>query len=566
MATSIDKFNVTLRQRIGNDAIYGSGVDGDVTIAANTTLLGDAYYNNLTVNSNCILNTNGFRVFVKGTLTLDGFIGIGALSGGVIGEPAADVATKTLAGHTTGAITYRLGGTSGGSTSSGTPVLPGYLVNRVQAIAGAILDANTGGTNLITLAGGEKGTIGSTGTTTPALTNSDSWPGKTGATGTPGNATGSTGVANPYKDTVGVPGGKGNPGADGNVTGATSGPGGLGGTGGSGGPVVCVIAKTVAGSGKIVALGRSGGVGSAGTAGNTGSTGANGGKAPDRAYHVPPVANHVAPTSHPNPSTFNPDHHNHTTRHSDWHGHAVRDHGPHCCASHDSKHGHHYPGHNHYTPNFHHVGHFHGPANGNHGIGTAHHWNPHWWHAYFQISHHYPFPHYHSNPMGHHSHYDPPGHAHHHQMYYHGNFWWPGPAQGHNNQYPNGNDFGYHTHPNNHSPQFGAHSHGTYASARYSHTPVPPTSHPNPPTHTAQPDGHFTGGAGGVNDGVNYGKGAPAVTGGTGKRGGAGGGGVVVLVTDSVSGTITYDTRAGLTDSSDTYAAANGAAYVIINS
>lgn len=86
-----------------------------------------------------------------------------------------------------------------------------------------------------------------------------------------------------------------------------------------------------------------------------------------------------------------------------------------------------------------------------------------------------------------------------------------------------------------------------------------PTTHPNP-------DGHFTGGAGGVNDGINYGAKAPAVQGGTGKRGGAGGGGVILLVTDSVSGTITYDTRAGLTDSSDTYSAANGSTYVLINS
>lgn len=86
-----------------------------------------------------------------------------------------------------------------------------------------------------------------------------------------------------------------------------------------------------------------------------------------------------------------------------------------------------------------------------------------------------------------------------------------------------------------------------------------PTSHPNP-------NGHFTGGAGGVNNGTTTGAGAPAVQGATGKRGGAGGGGVILLVSDSVSGTITYDTRAGLTDSSDTFSPTSGATYVLINS
>ena len=54
-------------------------------------------------------------------------------------------------------------------------------------------------------------------------------------------------------------------------------------------------------------------------------------------------------------------------------------------------------------------------------------------------------------------------------------------------------------------------------------------------------------------------------TGATGKRGGAGGGGVILVLSDSVSGTITYDTRAGLTADSDNYAASSGTAYVLIN-
>lgn len=85
-------------------------------------------------------------------------------------------------------------------------------------------------------------------------------------------------------------------------------------------------------------------------------------------------------------------------------------------------------------------------------------------------------------------------------------------------------------------------------------------SHPNPDASA-----HYLGGAGGVNDGVNTGKGAPAITGGTGKRGGAGGGGAIVVVCDTISNTIAFDTRAGLTADADNFAASAGSSYIIYN-
>ena len=53
---------------------FWDGSDGDVTISSNTTLTRDMYYNNLTVNSTFRLSTAWFRVYVKGTLTNNGFI------------------------------------------------------------------------------------------------------------------------------------------------------------------------------------------------------------------------------------------------------------------------------------------------------------------------------------------------------------------------------------------------------------------------------------------------------------------------------------------------------------
>ena len=58
-----------LLDRLGGDEIYGFGPDGDVTITANTTLSRDMYYNDLTINANCTLDSNGYKIFVRGTLT-----------------------------------------------------------------------------------------------------------------------------------------------------------------------------------------------------------------------------------------------------------------------------------------------------------------------------------------------------------------------------------------------------------------------------------------------------------------------------------------------------------------
>ena len=103
--------------RLGGDEVFGFGQDGDVTIASNTTLTRDMYYNDLTINSSCDLDTNGYRVFVKGTLTFtDSTSRIGRFSNktnaGTLkgGAPKGTEATDTLGGRsaaqTTFAVTY----------------------------------------------------------------------------------------------------------------------------------------------------------------------------------------------------------------------------------------------------------------------------------------------------------------------------------------------------------------------------------------------------------------------------------------------------------------------------
>ncbi|MEA3430188.1 MAG: hypothetical protein U9R08_02865 [Nanoarchaeota archaeon] len=53
---------------------FGNGIDGNVTISANTNLTADMYYNNLTIDSGKILYTKGYKIFAKGTITNNGII------------------------------------------------------------------------------------------------------------------------------------------------------------------------------------------------------------------------------------------------------------------------------------------------------------------------------------------------------------------------------------------------------------------------------------------------------------------------------------------------------------
>jgi len=63
------------------DPIYGTGVDGDVTVSSNTSLTSDMFYNNLTIADNITLNPNGYRIFVKNALSMGNASVIGFITG-----------------------------------------------------------------------------------------------------------------------------------------------------------------------------------------------------------------------------------------------------------------------------------------------------------------------------------------------------------------------------------------------------------------------------------------------------------------------------------------------------
>lgn len=136
------------------DSIYGSGSSSSVTISVNTTLSADMFYYNLTIDSNVVLNTNGYRVFVKNILTLSpnstigvgtantytmntGFSGSGSIQGGgaintaVINSLGGNSATQSATAPTTAT-----GGTGDKVTTSG------YWYQPFQAVKGYAITAS----------------------------------------------------------------------------------------------------------------------------------------------------------------------------------------------------------------------------------------------------------------------------------------------------------------------------------------------------------------------------------------------------------------------------------------
>lgn len=159
---------------VTNNDIYGDGDDGNVTISGNTTLTSDMFYNNLTVDNGFTLNPNGFRIFVKGTLTNNGTISRNGAVGG----------NGTNATGTTGGV-FGTGGTAGAALADGSikGALAGVAgVNGVDGVA----RSSSGTTN------GNNGTTGGNGTNVAkSIVTSDGISGVAGGNGGNGTTAGS---------------------------------------------------------------------------------------------------------------------------------------------------------------------------------------------------------------------------------------------------------------------------------------------------------------------------------------------------------------------------------------
>jgi hypothetical protein len=121
--------------------IYGDGIDGIVTISANTTLTRDMAYDTLTINVGVVLTPAGYRIYVKNTLTNNGTIranGGNGFNGGAIvpgqgGQGGAASPAGTMGGGGFGGG----GATSGISASGGPAGAGGGLANALGGVGGA---------------------------------------------------------------------------------------------------------------------------------------------------------------------------------------------------------------------------------------------------------------------------------------------------------------------------------------------------------------------------------------------------------------------------------------------
>lgn len=268
------------------DALFGDGSDGDVVVAGITTLTRAMYYDDLTVQAGAAIQSAGFPIFVRGTLTIEntgeirmngapaagmtggtGYASVGVLGGqsgngvngrNTVGAGAAGGAAPANEMHAGGAGNGGAGGAAGGQAGgaggASTAVAAGYGQFRSLAHFGFGMLAQQG-TGRVLGGGGGGGAGGCD-------------PGVDTASSGGGGAGGGAIVISCYDlDNSGKITADGGAGGDGAVTGAGVAGGGGGGQGGQ----VHVFAWKTTALGTIRAQGGAGG-----TAAGGGSDGGQG--------------------------------------------------------------------------------------------------------------------------------------------------------------------------------------------------------------------------------------------------------------------------------------------------
>jgi hypothetical protein len=93
---------------IERSRLFGSGEDGNLVLSGNMTLTQDYYFENCTINDNITMDTGGYRLYVRDTLTLVG-------SNSVIHNNGTAATSRAgAAGGGGGTLVSGTGGASGG--------------------------------------------------------------------------------------------------------------------------------------------------------------------------------------------------------------------------------------------------------------------------------------------------------------------------------------------------------------------------------------------------------------------------------------------------------------------
>ena len=258
--------------------IYGTGLDGDVTISSNTTLNEIKYYDNLTINSGVTLDgTSPQLIFVKNTLTINGTIsmtgkgGVGGNEGQVGGSATNLNATAGNGGGVSGSMgtggsggAYANSGAVGSAGSAGSGGGGGGGGGGGRGYGNSTTSISAGVTGGVTTSRGTTGGSATTLRTTGSLLEYLLAKGNLLGAGAGGGSLGGTGGQGGHNGAYST-------GRDGGAGGS----GGTGGVGGAGGGALIIIAKDViiGGSGSIQSKGENGGNGSGGGNGANGGAG-----------------------------------------------------------------------------------------------------------------------------------------------------------------------------------------------------------------------------------------------------------------------------------------------------
>ncbi len=167
-----------------NNGIYGDGSDGDLSTSGTITLTRDTYYNNLTVNAGHNINTAGYRLFVKGTLT------ISATS--IVGRPGGVGGNGNNGNDGTGS-----NGTGGTGGTAASALADGFFIGALAGVNGV-----KGGDGRVDNHG-QSGGSGSNGSNTTNSLGSNGVNGSNGGLGgyLPGHSSGGNGGTGGTKGT-----------------------------------------------------------------------------------------------------------------------------------------------------------------------------------------------------------------------------------------------------------------------------------------------------------------------------------------------------------------------------
>lgn len=279
-----------VRASVLNSGVYGNGADGAMTANGSTTyntfsslsanvytLSRDIYLTDLTGSTGVSINTNGYQIYINGTLTQNGTFkifsngGNGGNASGVTGGAAGTGITGTTvpstvggaAGGNGGAATSFSAGQNGSNGSSGTA--SGSNALGVVGISGTA----TGGSSGSGATGGGAQSTGGTLGTAGALTSTPvTYPVTEPIIRNFGYYRGGSFVT---FNVSGGNGGGGGGGSGGSGAGSTGGAGGGGGGSGANGGIVIVYAKTIVVNSGVTLLQAKGGNGGNGANGGTGT-------------------------------------------------------------------------------------------------------------------------------------------------------------------------------------------------------------------------------------------------------------------------------------------------------